>query len=320
MRDVTVAITSKSFSKNIHLRKMVLNEFARVVFYESDILTQADLIGFLQGCDAAIVGLDPITRETLNALPCLKAMSKYGVGLDNIDIDAVRERGIYLGWKPGLNARSVTELTLCFMLGMMRNIFRGGRLLKEMQWQKNGGQQLTGKTVGIIGCGHVGKDVVRVLKSFACRILVNDIVSYGDFYRETGVEPVSLAELLKQSDIVTLHVPLDDSTHHMIQTETLKMMKKTAHLINTSRGGVVKTEDLKTALIEGWISAAAIDVFETEPPTDKEFLNLENLYVTPHIGGNAEEAVRAMGEAAINNLVEYFSNVQSETSRKEDAV
>lgn len=320
MYDITVAITSKSFSNNTHLRKMAQNEFARVSFYKSDIVTQSDLTGFLQGCDAAIVGLDPITREMLDVLPCLKAISKYGVGLDNIDIGALKERGVYLGWKPGTNARSVAELTLCFMLGMIRNVFRSGLLLKKMQWKKNGGYQLSEKTIGIIGCGNVGKDLVRLLKPFSCRILVNDIVSYEEFYNEMGVEPVSLTELLKQSDIVTLHVPLDNSTHYMIRTETLKMMKKTAYLINTSRGGVVKTEDLKTALIEGWISAAAIDVFEIEPPTDNDFLNLENLYVTPHIGGNAEEAVRAMGEAAINNLVEYFSNVRSETSRKEGTV
>lgn len=305
---ISVAITSKSFSKHSKLRELADTCFERTSYYYDDMISgKRDLIEFLQGHDAAIIGLDKISREVIQSLPQLKAIAKYGVGLDNIDIEAVREHGICLGWKPGINARSVAELTLCFMLGLMRNVFKGNDLLKRMEWRKEGGFQLSGKTIGIIGCGNVGKDVVRLLTPFKCKILVNDIVSYGQFYKEMAVEPVDLKTLLQESEIVTLHVPLDESTHYMINEKTLNNMKSSAYLINTSRGAVVNTNDLKAALAAKIIAGAALDVFENEPFKDKELLSMDNVVVTPHIGGNAEEAVMAMGESAVEHLVRFFS-------------
>lgn len=316
---IKVAVTSMSFCRNDYLRNLLKSHFPNSSFNDGQCLEEFTLKSFLSGHDAAIVGLDPITRDILEALPSLKAISKYGVGLDNIDLMAVRDRGIYLGWTPGTNAQSVAELTLCFMLGLMRNVFCTSFRLKSGGWHKDGGRQLAGKRIGIIGCGNVGKAVVKLLQSFNCRILVNDLVNYESFYRDYCVDAVTFEELMRRSDVVSLHIPLDSSTRGMINKFTLKLMKNDAFLINTSRGAVVDTLSLKTALIEKTIAGAAIDVFDPEPPVDGEFLSLTNLIASPHIGGNSAEAVRAMGESAVDHLVNYFT-AHGDELRKGDCI
>ena len=249
-----------------------------------------------------------VTKEYIDFAPNLKLVIRGGVGLDNIDQQSLKNRDIFLGWTGGTNKRSVSELTLCFMLGLCRNIFNSGFKLKKSDWEKKGGHQLSGKTVGIIGCGHTGSDVVRLLAPFGCNLLVRDIVDKSNFCQEQGASQVSLEAVLEQSNIISLHVPLTKQTHQMVNANFLQKMKSTSFLINTSRGQVVDQDALKTALTQGDISGAALDVFVEEPPIDKDFLSLPNLMVTPHIGGNAIEGVEAMGRAAIQHLVLFFKN------------
>lgn len=315
--DIRVAVTSPSFSRNLQLREALLGHFSAVSFHEGERLEGDRLIAFLADHDAAIVGLEVISRNLVKWLPNLRLVAKYGVGLDNVDQSALADHGIALGWTPGVNAQSVAELTLCFMLALMRNVFCCGMRLKSGEWRKEGGQQLYGKTVGIIGCGHVGKAVVCFLAPFRCRVLVHDIVKYREFYRQHGIEAVSFDEAIRQSDIVSLHVPLDASTRHMISEPILKRMRPGAFLVNTSRGGVVDTGALKRALVEKWIEGAALDVFEEEPCTDAEFLGLSNLVVSPHIGGNAHEAIMAMGKSAIGHVVNFFTREAEQHKDKE---
>ena len=194
------------------------------------------------------------------------------------------------------------------MLGLCRNVFGSSFKLKKLEWEKDGGHQLSGKTVGIIGCGHTGSDIVRLLAPFGCNLLVRDIVDKSNFCQEQGASQVSLEAVLEQSNIISLHVPLTKQTHQMVNADFLQKMKSTSFLINTSRGQVVDQDALKTALTQGDISGAALDVFVEEPPIDKDFLSLPNLMVTPHIGGNAIEGVEAMGRAAIQHLVSFFEN------------
>jgi len=175
-------------------------------------------------------------------------------------------------------------------------------------WNKNGGHQLSGKTVGIVGCGYIGSDVVRLLSPFGCTILVRDIVDKSDFCLAQGVCAASLDEIVERSDIITLHVPLTELTRQMVNESFFQRMKSTAFLVNTCRGEVVNEEALKNALSKKVIAGAALDVFIDEPPTDAEFLALPNLMVTPHIGGNAREAIEAMGHSAIDHLVAFFKN------------
>ena len=307
--DPLVTVASSSFSKSAFLRKELERVFPSVIFNERGRpLSEPELIGFLKDADAAIIGLEPINDRILAQAPRLKIISKYGVGLDNIDEDLLKRRNIFLGWKGGINRRSVTELTLCFMLGLCRNIFASGFKLKHVEWKKNGGWQLTGKTVGIIGCGNIGSDLIKLLAPLQCTLLVCDTVDKSEFCQEHNATQTSLENLVAKSDIVSLHVPLTSLTTKMVGKNFLGRMKPTAYLINTSRGAVVDQDALKTSLIQGGIAGAALDVFAEEPPTDEKFLSLPNLMVTPHIGGNAKEAIEAMGRAAIQHLVSFFRN------------
>ena len=304
-----VVVTSRSFSKSSVLRQELLKVFPNSVFtdHHQKLLKEkvTDLIG---DADAAIVGVESIDNSVLKHTTNLKIVSKYGVGLDNIDLESLKSRNIFLGWTGGTNKRSVSELTLCFMLGLCRNVFGSSFKLKKLEWEKDGGHQLSGKTVGIIGCGHTGSDIVRLLAPFGCDLLINDIVDKSNFCQEQGASQVRLEAVLEQSNIISLHVPLTKQTHQMVNINFLKKMKPTSFLINTSRGQVVDQEALKNALMQRNISGAALDVFAEEPPIDEDFLSLPNLMVTPHIGGNSIEGVEAMGRAAIQHLVLFFKN------------
>ena len=302
-----IVVTPPAFCKSESLKSKLSSLFPNTVYNEkNDYLSESELIEFLKGADAAIIGRDPVTKATLEALPQLKMISKYGVGLDNLDIASIKEKGVEFAVTAGTNKRSVAELTLSFMLGLCHQTFIGAERIKRGEWIREGGHDLSGKTIGIIGCGNVGKEVVQLLKPFGCVILVCDIEDRSEFCRAQGVAQSSFELLIEKSDIVTLHVPLTDLTRDMIDAAILRKMHANAYLINTSRGPVVNTSALHRALVSGEISGAALDVFCSEPPDDMTFLQLPNLMVTPHIGGNSVEAVEAMGQAAIDNLVEFF--------------
>jgi len=305
-----VVVTSISFSRSIALKKSLLNVFPNSIFNETgQRLSGGKLIEFINNADAAIVGIEIIDDSLLMHTPSLKIISKYGVGLDSIDQKSLKDKGITLGWTGGVNQRSVSELTLGFMLGLCRNLFTSGYKLKNGVWEKNGGQQLSGKTIGIIGCGHVGSEVIRLLSPFECSILVYDILDKSKFCQSHRARIATLEEVIHKSDLISLHVPLTNLTKGMVNENFLEKMKPTGFLINTSRGNIVDQNSLKKALINGQIKGAALDVFEEEPPQDYEFLSLPNLMVTPHIGGNAEEAINAMGLSAINHLISFFNKL-----------
>jgi D-3-phosphoglycerate dehydrogenase len=221
-----------------------------------------------------------------------------------IDMEAMRRYGKRLGWTGGVNCRSVSEMVVAFAISLLRHVPTANREVLAGTWRQHVGGYLSGRCVGIIGCGHIGKDLVRLLQPFGCRILVNDIRHYGEFYAEHGIDAVALEDLLARSDVVTFHVPLDDSTRGLLNAQRFALMKPTAVLINAARGGLVDEIALKSALMEGRLAAAAFDVFAEEPPSDTELLNLPNFLATPHIGGSAEEAILAMGRAAIQGLEE----------------
>jgi phosphoglycerate dehydrogenase-like enzyme len=300
-----VAVCSRSFSRHPALRAELLSRYAHVTFNETGRqLDGDDLVEFLRDYDKAITALERIDDYVLSRLPKLKVIGKYGVGVDMIDMEAMRRHGKRLGWTGGVNRRSVAELTLAFAIVMLRHIPVANREVLAGTWRQHVGGLLSGRTVGIIGCGHIGKDLVRLLQPFGCRILVNDIRHYTEFYAEFGIDAVAFEYLLAHSDLVTFHVPLDDSTRGMLNTQGLALMKPTAVLINVARGGLVDEIALKRALMEGRLAAAAFDVFAEEPPRDSELLNLPNFFATPHIGGSAEEAILTMGRAAIHGLDE----------------
>lgn len=298
-----VAVCSRSFSRHPILRAELLARYENVTFNETgQQLESSELIDFLKGHNKAITALETIDEDLLSALPELQAIGKYGVGLDMIDLEAMRRYGKRLGWISGVNRRSASELTLAFAIVMLRHVVEGNREILARGWQQFKGGLLSGRKVGIIGCGEIGKDLVRLLQPFKCSILVNDIREYSEFYAKFNLQKVSKRELLSSADVVTLHVPLDDSTRNMLSREQLSLMKPSAILINAARGGLVDELALKEMLKEKHLAAAAFDVFAQEPPVDYELLELPNFLATPHIGGSAEEAIIAMGRAAIDGL------------------
>lgn len=304
MKDLTpVAVTSRSFSRHPILRAELLARFENVTFNdEGKSLAGDELVNFLRGHVKAIMALERLNESILSHLPELKVVSKFGVGLDSFDLDAMGRYGVALAWTGGTNSRSVSELVIASAISLLRHMVAANQEVRSGAWRQLKGNCLSGRTVGVIGCGHVGKDVIGLLKPFGCTVLAYDPIASPEFYAEYNVIAVGLEDLLRQADVVTLHIPFDDSTRDLLNAERLALMKHTAVLINTARGGLVDETALKKMLREGRLAGAALDVFATEPPEDRELLNLPNFLATPHIGGSTEEAILAMGRAAIAGL------------------
>lgn len=298
-----VAVCSRSFSKNPVLRAELLARYSQVTFNDSGQQYEGDaLVAFLRGHDKAITALEKIDHPVLSQLPDLKVIGKYGVGLDMIDMAAMRHFGKRFGWTGGVNRRSVSELVISFAVAMLRHVPAAQKEVLAGTWRQHVGGLLSGRTVGIVGCGFVGKDLIELLQPWGCTVLAHDILDFPEFYKRHSVVPVGLDELLQKSDVVSLHLPLNDSTSNMLSAEKLQLLKSTSILINAARGGIVDESALKAMLIEKRLAAAAFDVFSVEPPEDRELIALPNFLVTPHIGGSAEEAIIAMGRAAIDGL------------------
>ncbi|MGE5505881.1 MAG: phosphoglycerate dehydrogenase [Actinomycetota bacterium] len=298
-----IAVASRSFSKHPVLRAELLQRYASVTFNDEGLSLKGDaLVEFLAGHDKAITALERLDAPTLERLPDLKVVGKYGVGLDMIDLAAMSRLGKRLGWTGGVNKRSVSELVISAAIALLRHVPAGRDMVREGGWRQLMGRQISGRTIGIVGCGHIGKDLSVLLKAFGCRVLAHDIKDFPDFYAAHGVEPVGLDELLRASDVVTLHLPYDESTRNILTAERLALMRSDAILINMARGGLVDEAALKAMLKDGRLAGAAFDVFAHEPPEDLELLRLPAMLALPHIGGSAEEAVLAMGRAAISGL------------------
>jgi phosphoglycerate dehydrogenase-like enzyme len=299
-----IAVASRSFSKHPILRAELLAKYPDVTFNDAGLSLHGDsLVEFLAGHEKAITALEKLDEATLSRLPNLKVIAKYGVGLDMIDMEAMHRHGKRLGWTGGVNKRSVSELVISFAIALYRHVPKANREVLAGTWRQLMGRQITGKTFGIVGLGHIGKDLAQLLAVFDCQVLAHDILDFPEFYAaHPHVRPVGLEELLRESDIVTLHLPLDESTKNILPAEKLAWLKPSAILINAARGGLLDEAALKEMLKSGRLAGAAFDVFAIEPPEDRELLELPNFLVTPHIGGSAEEAVLAMGRAAIEGL------------------
>ena len=293
INNLVVGVTTVAFSKNETLIAQLQNiGFKKVLTnVEGKRFSKDELILFLSQCDVAIVGLDRINESVVSQTPKLKAISKYGVGLDNINFEDCKKYNVDVLHTQGVNKRSVSEMTFGFMLGLARNLFLTSNLLKNGTWKKDGGMQLSNKKIGIIGVGNIGKDLISLLKPFNCEILVNDIVDQKKYYEENKLLEVSKEFIFKNADFITVHVPLDKTTKNIINKKSLSTMKSSSFVINTARAGIINQNDLKWALQNEIIAGAAIDVYDNEPPLDNDLLLIPNLINTPHIGGNSREAV-----------------------------
>jgi D-3-phosphoglycerate dehydrogenase len=285
----------------------MLKEKGFVVDYKPNITAQ-ELKSVVANYDALLVrSRTKVTKEIIEAGKNLKAIGRAGVGLDNIDLEAANAKGIKVVNAPESLTQSVVELVIGFMVALSRYMCKADKTMKEGKWLKTEflGHELKGKTLGIVGFGRIGKGVAKVAQALGMKILVYDVISVDQkTLMEYDAKQVSLEEVLKESDYVTIHVPGGPQTYHLIDLSKLKLMKPTAFIINTSRGNVIKEEDLVYALKNKLIAGAALDVFEVEPPVNKELLSLENVILTPHIGGETVEAQRLAATLTVSRLIE----------------
>lgn len=305
-----VAVSSPSFAKSAELCELLAAACPKwsvqLLPAASQELKGEALRFFLREASVALIGKELITEELLRSLPRLRCISKYGVGLDNIDFAACARHGVQVFHQPGVNRTAVAEFTLGLMLAVLRNLAHAADLMRRGVWEKDGGTQLSGKTVGIIGCGAVGEQVARLLKAFSCPLLFCDIRDLKPLCHELGAQQLPLGDLLARADVITVHVPLDSSTRSLISTEALSRCKPSSILINTSRGEVVEEQALRQALRQGRLAGAGLDVFQQEPYLDLGSWDEARVVGTPHIAGNAREAVLAMGKAAISGVAAYY--------------
>lgn len=251
-----------------------------------------------------------VTRKIIEKGERLRIIGRAGVGLDNIDLDAAKERGIRVLNTPEAPAYAVAELTLGLILSLARRIPFADKTMKEGKWLKKKlvGWQLHGKTLGVLGLGNIGEKVARLAKAFGMKILITKRTPPPpELLKELDAEFISLEELLRRSDIITIHIPLTPQTRHMISEREISLMKDGAFIINTSRGQIVDEEALYQALKRGKLRGAALDVFETEPPTNYDLLRLPNVICTPHIGAQTVEAQKMAATLLAEKIIHAFN-------------
>lgn len=300
-----LAVCPVSITGNPMLLERVLAKYPGASLWQGKRAPGEDeLIAFMKGHDGAIVGVhDPITDRVLSALPELRVIGKMAAGCESIDFDAMKKHGVRFGYTFGVNRLAVAELTLSFMIAGLRMV---GELNQAMRNGKrpgmHSGNLLTGRVVGLHGCGHIGKEVVRLLKPFGCTLLACDIKDYSDFYREHHVTPVGMDELLARAEVLSLHLPKTKVTRGLYSGQVLSRIRKGAVLVNTCRGEIVDEPALLKVLDNGHLRAACFDVFAIEPATCDALLNHPRMLATPHIGAGADEVRIMMVDAAIRGL------------------
>jgi D-3-phosphoglycerate dehydrogenase/(S)-sulfolactate dehydrogenase len=266
--------------------------------------TEEEMIDLLRGIDGAIVSTDPFTARVIQAADRLRVISRTGVGYDAVDVPAATKRGVVVTTTPGVNRHAVADWALSLILCCARRVPENLAEVQRRAWARHEGMDLDGKTLGVVGLGTIGKEVAKRARAFGMRLLAFDLVQDRPFAKEQGVAYVPLEELLRQSDFVSIHCFLNAATRHLINRERLLLMKPTAYLINTARGGIVDTEALYQALQTKRIAGAGLDVFEGEPlRPDSPLRALENVYLSPHCAGSTADARQRSGTMAAENLI-----------------
>jgi D-3-phosphoglycerate dehydrogenase len=303
-----IGICSRSVTKNFSAIEELKKKFLIIKKNKTGkTLSGSKLKLFCKDCDAIIVGLEKLDQNFIDDCPKLKVIGKYGVGLNNLDIDYIKKKKIKLLLQPGINKRAVSELVLNFIISSLRNTYNLINEVKNNNWPFIFGRQLTGKTVGIIGFGNIGSDLHKLLKPFKCKIIVNDINKKNKNNFLYNIQNSSIQNLLKRSDIISIHIPLNEKNFHFFSKEKFNILKKNVTIINTSRGGIVNEKYLYNFLKTRPNSKAFFDVMLKEPIQDKKLLKLNNFYLTPHLAGSTVEVVESAGLDCARKIVNFYS-------------
>jgi D-3-phosphoglycerate dehydrogenase len=270
-------------------------------------LTEDELISLLDGCDGCIAGVDPFSRKVIENTNALKVISRYGTGVDNVDLQAAREKNIAVRNTPGVNANAVADLVFGFMLCLARQLPHLDRKTREGQWTRSIGIELCHKTIGILGLGAVGKAVARRAAGFFMKVLACDPLIDRDYARLNDIEPVDFKRLAEESDFFSLNLPLQPDTRNIISREVMCAMKPGVIIINTARGGLLDEAAACDLLKSGHLGGLGLDVYETEPVVHSPLFELDNVILTPHTAAHTFEATAGMAAMSVQNLIEALS-------------
>lgn len=313
LKQYRLLVTPTSYGKSNPAARRVLEEmFAQVVFNDTGKpLKAAQLAELLPGIDGYIAGLDEINAAALANADRLKVISRYGVGVDNVDLDAARQHGIVVTNTPAANSISVAELTIGLILVLCRQIPAANEATHRGDWPRLDGVALHRKTVGIVGLGSIGGHVARRLTGFDCTLLGYDVAMDAGIAGQYNLQFVGMEEILERSDFVTLHVPLTEKTHKMVNDAWISRMKPGAFLINTSRGELVDETALLRGLQTGRLRGAGLDTFSSEPPDPSNpLLQCKQVILTPHTGAHTDDAIDAMRKMSTDDCLAVLSGGQ----------
>ncbi|MCL2180469.1 MAG: phosphoglycerate dehydrogenase [Treponema sp.] len=270
-------------------------------------LSEDELLPLTAECEGFIAGLDFITKKVIDNAPKLKVISRYGAGVDRVDINAAKEKGIVVCNTPGVNANAVADLAFALLLCIARKIPLLDKKTKEGEWTRSTGFELFGKTIGIIGFGAIGKLTAKRAAGFSMRVMAYDPLINLEYAKANGIEAVPFDEVIKKADFISLHLPLTDDTKNILNADVMKSMKKGAVIINTARGGFIDENAAYELLESGHLGGLGLDAFETEPPGSPPLFKLDNVVVTPHTGAHTKEATEAMADLSVKNLIDVLS-------------
>ena len=316
-----VLITTVPFGKNNRFPLDLLENagIEYLVNPHNKKFTENQLSELIGDFEVLIAGTEQITDKVMSQAPKLKLISRVGIGLDSVDLNAAKKRGIKISYTPDAPAPAVAELTLSMILTLLRSVHVSNLQMHHGNWERIFGRRLTDVTVGIIGVGRIGTHLLRCMSGFGkINILANDIMPNNKLNRDFNLEWVTKDQIYKESDIISLHLPLTSLTRNMICREQLLQMKKGAFVINTSRGGIINEDDLHKAMEEGHLGGAAIDVFEKEPYTGK-LVEIDRCLLTAHMGSMSIDCRSQMEIEATEEAVRFLAGkpLESEVPQSE---
>jgi len=270
-------------------------------------LGEDELIPLIEDCDGCIAGVDYFTSKVMESASKLKVISRYGTGVDRVDLAAAKAKNIVVCNTPGANSKAVADLTFGLILSLARKINILDKKIREGEWPRSNGTELHGKILGILGLGSIGREVARRAAGFSMKVIACDPFIDREYAAANGIAEVDFDTIIRKADVLTLHLPLTEQTRNIISAGAMQAMNKGAFIVNTARGEVLEVDAAYELLREGHLGGLALDVYEIEPPGKLPIFELENVVATPHTAAHTEEATQAMANMSVQNLIDVLS-------------
>ena len=305
---ILVSPTSMQEGKNCKALELLKNFTTDIIYNPyGRPMTEDELLPLLEDCDGFIAGLDAVTEKAISGAKKLKVISRYGAGVDRVDLAAAKEKNIAVTNTPGANAEAVAELAFGMIFNLARRISFLNEKTKAGEWVRSTGTELNGKTIGIFGLGAIGKNLAKYAQGLSMKVMAYDPYLDENYAKENNITVATFDEVIEQADVISLHLPLTPSTRHLIDRTAISKMKQGALLVNTSRGGIIDEDAAYEALVNHRLGGLGLDAFEVEPPTGSPLFALDNVVVTPHTGAHTKEAMDNMAELSVENLINVLS-------------